>query len=406
MPEWTSVTLTDLLEPTNERVHDQPIELVLSVTEKRGIIPQSEVFTKRVATADVTKYKVLRPLDIAYNPYLLWTGAVGQWLGDQPGATSPVYECFRAKPAHDPRFVGLLLESGLLTPYFNSTAVGSIQRRRRTTPSVFLAAEFSVPNLDRQRRIVNLTGALDAQIEALTDEAAAAARMEGPLIQTLVVEGAEGAEPLRLGQVGEFIRGRRFTKDDYVPSGLGCIHYGQVHTHFRPVATQSLTFLPEEWRSRLRLATPGDVVIAGTSEDVEGLGKATVWLGDDDVAVHDDCYIFRHRLDPKFAAYVFGSPWFQDQKRQYADGTKVTRISAADLASIEIPIPAMTVQTRIGNALHGVSAHVDALREELDALRTLRATLLAALLSRRAAVPESYDLLLQPRALELHSRTA
>ena len=33
-----------------------------------------------------------------------------------------------------------------------------------------------------------------------------------------------------LGEVGEFIRGRRFTKADYVESGLGAIHYGEIYT--------------------------------------------------------------------------------------------------------------------------------------------------------------------------------
>ncbi len=93
MGDWGHHRLSEVLQVVDERAGEQDIQLVLSVTETRGILPQTEVFNKRIATKDVTKYKVLRPLDIAYNPYLLWTGAVGQWLGDTLGVTSPVYEC-------------------------------------------------------------------------------------------------------------------------------------------------------------------------------------------------------------------------------------------------------------------------------------------------------------------------
>jgi type I restriction enzyme S subunit len=222
--------------------------------------------------------------------------------------------------------------------------------------------------------------------------------MEGPLIEALVVGSVERAATLTLGEVGDFVRGRRFTKEQYVPKGLGCIHYGQVHTHFGRVAEQSLTFLPEHLRDRLRLARRGDVVIAATSEDVDGLGKATVWLGTGDVAVHDDCYIFRHRLDPRFAAYLFVSPWFQQQKQQYASGTKVTRITGADLAKIEIPVPPLAVQARIGATLHEVSSHVDALRTELASARRLRASLLTIVLSQQVEIPESYDVMMDEAA--------
>lgn len=111
-----------------------------------------------------------------------------------------------------------------------------------------------------------------------------------------------------LSEVGDLIRGRRFTKNDYVESGLGCIHYAQIHTDFGAIARDPLTFLSEDSRARMRLAHSGNLVIAGTSENVEDVGKAVAWMGDDGVAVHDDCYIFRHGLDPAYVSYFLGRP--------------------------------------------------------------------------------------------------
>ncbi len=35
-----------------------------------------------------------------------------------------------------------------------------------------------------------------------------------------------------LGEIGEFIRGKRFTKADYVDDGIQAIHYGEIYTHY------------------------------------------------------------------------------------------------------------------------------------------------------------------------------
>ena len=40
----------------------------------------------------------------------------------------------------------------------------------------------------------------------------------------------DGVTFKELGEVGEFIRGRRFTKDDVVSDGVGSIHYGEIYT--------------------------------------------------------------------------------------------------------------------------------------------------------------------------------
>ena len=79
------------------------------------------------------------------------------------------------------------------------------------------------------------------------------------------------------------------------------------------------------------MAKKGDLIIAGTGENVGEVCKAVAWLGDDDVAVHDDCYIFAHSLNPKYAAYLFQSSDFNEQKIKYAAGAKMIRVSSESL---------------------------------------------------------------------------
>lgn len=196
-----------------------------------------------------------------------------------------------------------------------------------------------------------------------------------------------------LAEVGELVRGRRFTKNDYVESGLGCIHYAQIHTDFGAIARDPLTFLAEDFRARMRLAHPGDLVIAATSENVDDVGKAVAWLGDGDVAVHDDCYIFRHGFDPAYVSYFFASSLFHSQKIKYVSETKVVRISGASLSLIEIPVPPQRVQERIVEVVGAVDDQIAALDDEAGALEGVyRAA--APLLWRTAAGDEA-----EPRSL-------
>jgi len=112
-----------------------------------------------------------------------------------------------------------------------------------------------------------------------------------------------GVKWLRLGDVGTFIRGSGIQKSDFTESGAGCIHYGQIHTHYGTSATETKSFIDPEFAARLRKAQAGDLVIATTSEDDEAVAKAVAWLGVEDVAVSTDAYIYRHTANPKYMAY-------------------------------------------------------------------------------------------------------
>ncbi len=290
----------------------------------------------------------------------------------------------------DERFLAIALEAQDLTVGSGRAVKGKTLNR-----GSMRAIPVRVPSLMDQRRIVDLIAAVDAQMEALRGELETGRAAQEPLVGSLLGDGGNDWPIKSLSDVGEFIRGRRFTKADYVESDFGCIHYGQIHTDLGLITFEPLTYLPELFRERMRLASPGDVVIAGTSENTEDLGNATVWLGNDDVAVHDDAYIFKHQLEPVFASCLFVSPEFQGQKVQYATSTKVTRISGDNLGKIKVPIPPKDVQARIGDAVRALDEGLRNLESELATLRAFRAALLTSLLNQEIEIPESYDALLE-----------
>ena len=178
---------------------------------------------------------------------------------------------------------------------------------------------------------------------------------------------SDGVELRGLGDVGEFIRGNGLQKADLTDRGAPAIHYGQIHTHYGTWTRTTKSFTDAALAARLRRALQGDLIIATTSEDDAAVAKATAWLGEGEVAVSGDAYIYRHGLDPRYVAYFFQSEQFWGQKQRYITGTKVRRISGASLAQIRIPVPPIEVQREIVAILDTFAELEAGLAAELEA---------------------------------------
>jgi len=176
-----------------------------------------------------------------------------------------------------------------------------------------------------------------------------------------------GVDWQTLGQLGTFVRGNGLQKKDFTDTGIGCIHYGEIHTHYGIATRATKSFVSPELARRLKLAQTGNLVIATTSENDEDVCKSVAWLGADDIAISGDSYIYRHSLDPTYVAYLFRSLVFQHQKSRRITGTKVRRVSRDALASIRVPVPPLEVQRAIVEILDTFTALEAELEEELEA---------------------------------------
>ncbi len=176
-----------------------------------------------------------------------------------------------------------------------------------------------------------------------------------------------GVEYKPLGEVGTFIRGNGLQKKDFVESGVGCIHYGQIYTYYGTSATETKSFVTEDLAKKLLQVQPGNLIIACTSENVEDVGKAVAWLGKENIVTGGHSVVFKHSLNPKYVAYFFQTENFFAQKKKYSFGAKVIDIKATDLAKIIIPVPPLEVQEEIVRILDTFSAHAAELQAELQA---------------------------------------
>ena len=252
------------------------------------------------------------------------------------------------------RYIEIYLNSIDLFPYISGAAQPKLNKKNLNSIKIPIPCpDKPKESLKIQSEIVRI---LDDFIELtteltaeLTTERSARKKQYNYYREQLFSFEESEVEHLPMGkeEVGKFIRGSGLQKKDFTETGIGCIHYGQIYTHYGTYADQTKTFVSEEFAKKARKAKPGDLVIATTSETDEDVCKAVAWLGEADVAVSSDACFYTHSLNPKYVAYFFQTELFQKQKRQYITGIKVRRVNADNLAKILIPVPSSEEQARI-----------------------------------------------------------
>ena len=175
----------------------------------------------------------------------------------------------------------------------------------------------------------------------------------------------EGVEFKAIGEFGELVRGSGMPKSDFVKSGVGCIHYGQIYTYYGIWTRTTQSFISSEKAKKLVKVDPGDLIITNTSENIEDVCKAVAWIGDSQIVTGGHATVLKHDEDAKYLSYYLQTPHFYYEKKKHATGTKVIDVSAKNLAKIRIPVPPLEVQREIVRVLDAFTA----LEAELEARR-------------------------------------
>ena len=167
-------------------------------------------------------------------------------------------------------------------------------------------------------------------------------------------------------EIGTFTRGRRFVRTDIVEEGVPCIHYGDMYTYYGVSADETPTHLTKEKAAKLRFASKGDVVIVGAGENDIDIGVGVAWLGEENVVVHDACFIYKHNVDTKYISYFTRSMNYHLQIRMGVVDGKICSISAKELGRTLIPIRTQDEQSRIVFTLDTLEASIQNLETQLS----------------------------------------
>lgn len=240
--------------------------------------------------------------------------------------------------------------------------------------SKYSQIEIPLPPIEVQTEIVrildkftSLEAELEAELKAELDCRKRQYEYYRDKLLSFENVGGQEVEWKKMSEVGTFIRGKRFVRTDIVEEGVPCIHYGDIYTYYGLTATKAKTYLKPEKAEKMKFASKNDVVIVGAGENNMDIGVGVAWLSDEKVAIHDACYIFKSKMNPRFVShYLRGSNYHLQIKKYVCEG-KICSISSKSIGRSLIPVPSLQEQERIATILDRFESMTTSLQSGLPA---------------------------------------
>lgn len=261
----------------------------------------------------------------------------------------------------------------------------------------FRQLSLPLPPLVEQRAIAAALTDVDALIAALDQLIAKKRDLKTATMQQLLtgqrrLPGFTGAwTAVRLGERGNFSKGKGIRKDDVLGDGLPCIRYGEIYTHHDDVIRRFFSFIsPDVARESVRLRR-GDIVFAGSGETAEEIGKCVAFVDDVEAYVGSDTVVFNPAEDDSvFLAFLLNhlAPVVA-QRTRMGQGDAVVHIGAKNLAALAFAAPPAAEQAAIAKVLLDMDTEIAALEARRDKTTLIKQGMMQELLTGRTRLVEA-----------------
>ena len=226
--------------------------------------------------------------------------------------------------------------------------------------------EIAYPTLAKQQEIVSHLDTFTTLISNLESELDMRRKQyEHYRNQLLDISEKDIRYIVPFGDICKIIRGNGVQKADFVEEGIGCIHYGQIYTHYGSYTYTTNRFVSQDVFNKAVKASKGDIIMTDTSENVEDICKSVAYLGDEDIAVSNHSFIIKHNQNPKYLSFCTLTNSFGLQKKKVVFGAKVSTIKQDNLAKIKIFLPSLDEQLEIVKKLDAFENLIQSLEQEI-----------------------------------------
>ncbi|WOA30905.1 restriction endonuclease subunit S [Alloalcanivorax xenomutans] len=175
----------DFATEISTRNRSNQCERVLSVTNTNGFVLPEDHFERRVASADLSNYKIVVRGQYAYNPSRINVGSIARLDNWDEGVLSPMYVVFKLneKKVNSDFFLHWL-SSHEARERIKRSAQGSV---RETVSFADLGAiPFPLPDMDTQTSVAEALNAAKKEIDLLKQLAGAYRKQKRGLMQKLL----------------------------------------------------------------------------------------------------------------------------------------------------------------------------------------------------------------------------
>ncbi len=186
--EWRETDLGEFFRPFSRKNTSNEDLTVLSCSTIHGIVPQTTIFGKRIASEDIRRYKVVERGDLIYDPMLLWDASIGFLEVVERGVISPAYSTFKFKKRYgNPVYFKYLLKIHYYRQHYKYISQGTNVRRRKAPVEAFLKLKVILPaTIEEQKRITEILQTCDREIDLYTQKLQALKQQKKGLMQKLL----------------------------------------------------------------------------------------------------------------------------------------------------------------------------------------------------------------------------
>lgn len=412
---WAEIRLREVCQEIEAPVGNGPRLPLLSVT-KGGVVPQSNTYGKEIASADVSRYKVIHPGQFAMAPMAMYYGAVGRFHGSAPGMISPAYNVFVHEQGVDPRYLETLIRLPRMVGRYEALSQGGNLegKRKNTSFSDFGSIVVFLPPYPEQLAIAEVLQSVEAAIARKQELIGTLGETKKAVLRELLTKGTRRDNAALKPLPERWVLGRIAEGIDQIPQDWKLVRLTSVaklesgHTPNRD--------MPEYWGGTIPWLSLGDtdaldqLTIESTLEQVTEKGiknssarvlpvdtvifsrTATVGkacrLGVEMATSQDFAnWVCGSDLDPRYLVQVL-----RHMKREWdrlQAGSTHQTIYMPTFKRLQILLPPKAEQEKIADTGEALDRRIEAEKRSLAELQNTRAALAQELLSGRLRLPAS-----------------
>ncbi len=161
--------------------------------------------------------------------------------------------------------------------------------------------------------------------------------------------------------LGDYSKGNGIKKDEVTESGLPCVRYGEIYTVYDLKFYQTKSFINEETSIKSNSVGYGTLMMTGSGETPEDIGKCIVYLGHNTIWVGGDIIILKpyDKNNPLFLSYLINSECIRVQRQISSKGEIIVHIYSKNFKEMKFTIPPLPEQHQIVTYLDEKTSTID-----------------------------------------------
>ena len=184
-----------------------------------------------------------------------------------------------------------------------------------------------------------------------------------------------------LGSLGSFSKGRGLPKKDISSSGnMRAIPYTAIYTDFNEVIKYEEINNFTSSNETVIIDSP-HLLIAGSSNMLENVGKVTAFNNYSKVAVGGDIIIYKTSEDVRFISYLLNTQTHRKKIIRLSQGSTIRHVYASTFKNYEIKVPENKEQSAIAQVLSEMEAEIEEFERERDKYKNLKIGMIQELLT-------------------------